>query len=141
MLLVIRYVIYFLSAVLTVAFFVTLYLGREIHNAKKHDKEDILNEPAHIILGRACFWIALMIAMSVEGMLTIRYGFHMRPHIPGFLGHLWGGVVPFVILVPTCVFWVDGKRFPRLHRWLVYPCFISALSMASTGDILVHNLH
>jgi hypothetical protein len=137
----VKIVIYALSVILIGLMVWTMALGRGLHNTHKKGEKDIFNGTVHQSWARKCFWLAVIIAIAVETLLTIKYGFN-RPHIPGFLSHLWSGVVPFGILLTVAVFWITGEheKLGKWHRCIVYPCFVVALIMATTGDILVYRL-
>lgn len=141
LMIVIKMCIYALSTMLIGIMGWTMVLGRKWHNARKTGGEDVFNGALHQYCAGICFRIAILIGIAVEGALTIKYGLH-RPHLPGFMGHLWCGVAPFLILFPVCYFWITGEneKLGRYHRVVTYPCFAAAISMAVTGDLLLHSL-
>lgn len=145
--------VYVLSGLLVLFICRTVVLGIKVRRARKKKDRDrgeniyILSlakysnlELRHERSARMCFAITFTIVMLVEGILLARYGLHARPHLPGFTEHLWGTAVPFSALLVLCVFFVTGKRFPRLHKFLAYPCAVWSIPMVITGNILISHL-
>jgi hypothetical protein len=141
----IKIVIYLLSVLLVGIAITTMFIGRNVRRKRRNEavQESDVNKTTrrHALCGMAYAVIGLLAAVAVEILLTVKYGLH-RPHLPGFMWHLLGGVVPFALLLPICVFWITGKHktLKRWHKRLTYPLIGVTIIMAATGDWFVYHL-
>lgn len=134
-------IVYALSVLLLVCMGRTVILGRNLRKLRRLGVSDETLVDSHRWGARISLFITITSVFLVEGMMIARYGWHARPHLPGFALHFWGFAVPFFILLLLCVFLVTGERFPKLHRIFVYACAAWCVPMVITGDFLVHHLH
>jgi len=116
-----KIVVYLLIVVLMIALGITVFMGRCVSKRKKAGQQATSKRDWHAFFGKAVLVIIGAILAVVEITNVARYGIHRRQYPPHFLWHLSGAVV-FSLLALVVVTRITGDRYPKIHRWLVYPC-------------------
>ena len=104
-----------------IALGITVFMGRYVSKRKKTGQQTTSERDRHALFGKIVLAIIGVILIIIEGTNVARYGLHRRQYPPHFLWHLSGAIV-FSLLALIVVARITGDRYPKIHRWLVYPC-------------------